>query len=303
MKFCGDAIGEVTVQTTNADGSMRDLNDILDDCRTAFSGLSESEQASAAQALVGKNAMSGFLALMNAAPADISKLEGAISACDGTSLSMAETMQDNLAGQLTILKSQLEELAISFSDVLMPAIRSIVTWVQGLVDWLNQLDPQTKETIVKIALAAAALGPLLIVLGKTVSGVGTVFSAVSKLPALFSAVQSGIGAITGALGVSLGPLLAIIAAVAALVAAFVHLWKTNDEFKSNIIAIWEQIKSTFAGLTQGITDRLNDLGFDFESFTDVLKAAWDGLCNLLAPILSPTSFQSLLVFFWGCWTC
>ena len=292
VKFCGDAIGEVTVQTTNADGSMRDLNDILDDCRTAFSGLSESEQASAAQALVGKNAMSGFLALMNAAPADISKLEGAISACDGTSLSMAETMQDNLAGQLTILKSQLEELAISFSDVLMPAIRSIVTWVQGLVDWLNQLDPQAKETIVKIALAAAALGPLLIVLGKTVSGVGTVFSAVSKLPALFSAVQSGIGAITGALGVSLGPLLAIIAAVAALVAAFVHLWKTNDEFKSNIIAIWEQIKSTFAGLTQGITDRLNDLGFDFESFTDVLKAAWDGLCNLLAPIFEGV-FQNI----------
>ena len=292
VKFCGDAIGEVTVQTTNADGSMRDLNDILDDCRTAFSGLSESEQASAAQALVGKNAMSGFLALMNAAPADISKLEGAISACDGTSLSMAETMQDNLAGQLTILKSQLEELAISFSDVLMPAIRSIVTWVQGLVDWLNQLDPQTKETIVKIALAAAALGPLLIVLGKTVSGVGTVFSAVSKLPALFSAVQSGIGAITGALGVSLGPLLAIIAAVAALVAAFVHLWKTNDEFNSNIIAIWEQIKSTFAGLTQGITDRLNDLGFDFESFTDVLKAAWDGLCNLLAPIFEGV-FQNI----------
>ena len=292
VKFCGDAIGEVTVQTTNADGSMRDLNDILDDCRTAFSGLSESEQASAAQALVGKNAMSGFLALMNAAPADISKLEGAISACDGTSLSMAETMQDNLAGQLTILKSQLEELAISFSDVLMPAIRSIVTWVQGLVDWLNQLDPQTKETIVKIALAAAALGPLLIVLGKTVSGVGTVFSAVSKLPALFSAVQSGIGAITGALGVSLGPLLAIIAAVAALVAAFVHLWKTTAEFKSNIIAIWEQIKSTFAGLTQGITDRLNDLGFDFESFTDVLKAAWDGLCNLLAPIFEGV-FQNI----------
>ena len=65
-------------------------------------------------------------------------------------------------------------------------------------------------------------------------------------------MQSGIGAVTGALGVSLGPLLAIIAAVAALVAAFMHLWKTNDEFKSNIIAIWEQIKSTFTGLTQFI---------------------------------------------------
>lgn len=80
------------------DGSMRELSDILADCRVAFAGLSESEQASAAQALVGKNAMSGFLALMNAAPADIEKLSGAISDCDGTSLKMAETMQDNLAG-------------------------------------------------------------------------------------------------------------------------------------------------------------------------------------------------------------
>lgn len=99
---------------------------------------------------------------------------------------------------------------------------------------------------------AAALGPMLIGLGKTVSSVGTVFSAVPKLPALFSAVQSGIGAVTGALGVSLGQILAIAAAVAALVAAFVHLWKTNDAFKSNIIGIWEQIKSTFTELTQGI---------------------------------------------------
>ena len=77
-----------------------------------------------------------------------------------------------------------------------------------------------------------------------------------------------------------------------------HLWKTNDEFKSNIIAIWEQIKSTFTGLTQGITDRLNALGFDFESFTDVLKAAWDGLCNLLAPIFEGV-FQNISNIFSG----
>ena len=63
VKICGSSIGEVTVATTNADGSMRDLSDILADCRAAFSGLSESEKAVAAESLVGKNAMSGFLAL------------------------------------------------------------------------------------------------------------------------------------------------------------------------------------------------------------------------------------------------
>ena len=107
VKISGKAIGDVTIATTNADGSMRDLSDILTDCRTAFSGLTESEKAQAAESLVGKNAMSGFLALMNAGEGDIEKLSSAIENCDGSAEKMAMTMQDNLAGQLTILKSQL----------------------------------------------------------------------------------------------------------------------------------------------------------------------------------------------------
>ena len=299
------AMEQYGISLTDSSGKMYSLRELMEQLRQKLGGLSEAEQAQAAASLFGKEAMSGMLAIINGSPADFEKLSNAIDTCsdtvdgyNGTTEKMAAVMQDNLAGQVTILKSQLEELAISFSDILMPTIRSVVSRIQELVDKLNQLDPQTKETIAKIALVAAALGPMLVVLGKTISSVGTVFSAVSKLPALFSAVQSGIGAITGALGVSLGPLLAIIAAIAALVAAFVHLWKTNDEFKSNIIAIWEQIKSTFTGLTQGITDRLNALGFDFESFTDVLKAAWDGLCNLLAPIFEGV-FQNISNIFSG----
>ena len=299
------AMEQYGISLTDSSGKMYSLRELMEQLRQKLGGLSEAEQAQAAASLFGKEAMSGMLAIINGSPADFEKLSNAIDTCsdtvdgyNGTTEKMAAVMQDNLAGQVTILKSQLEELAISFSDILMPAIRSVVSRIQDLVDKLNQLDPQTKEIIAKIALVAAALGPMLVVLGKTIPSVGTVFSAVSKLPALFSAVQSGIGAITGALGVSLGPLLAIIAAVAALVAAFVHLWKNNDEFKSNIIGIWEQIKSTFTGLTQGITDRLNALGFDFESFTDVLKAAWDGLCNLLAPIFEGV-FQNISNIFSG----
>lgn len=92
VTFVGKNIGEVTIATSNADGSMRSLNNILADCRVAFSGLSESEKAANAEALVGKNAMSGFLALMNSSETDINKLRGAIENCDGASESMAETM-------------------------------------------------------------------------------------------------------------------------------------------------------------------------------------------------------------------
>ena len=288
VKFCGEQIGEVEVATTNADGSMRDLNDILADCRVAFSGLSESEQASAAQALVGKNAMSGFLALMNAAPSDIEKLEGAIETCDGTSLRMAETMQDNLGGQLTILKSQLEELAIAFGEILMPTIRAIVTKIQAFVDKLNSMDEATKETIVKIALVAAAIGPLLVAVGKSMVGIGKLMQLIADAPKIIAGMKSALSALGGAISGISAPVVAVVAVIAVLIAAFVHLWKTNEDFRNNITETWNTIKAAFEKLTSGIVDRLNGLGFGFNNIGEVIKAAWDGLCQYLAPVFETT---------------
>lgn len=291
LKLSGEALGEVTIQTANSDGSMRELSDILADCRTAFSKMSESEAAAAAETLVGKNAMSGFLALMNSAPGDIDKLRNAIENCDGSAEDMAAIMQDNLNGQLTILKSQLEELAISFGEMLMPVIRKVVTAVQGFVDKLNNMDEAQRKTIITIGLVIAALGPFLVILGTVISTVGKSMkayaSAAKGIKKLMVAVKSGTG-IFGKLGTALGgisaPVLAIVAVIAVLVAAFTHLWKTNDGFRENIIATWTQIKETVNNFCQGIVDRLNSLGFEFSSITEVLKAVWDGFCNLLGPV-------------------
>ena len=210
VKITGAALGEVTIATTNADGSMRDLSDILADCRGAFSQLSESERAQAAEALVGKNAMSGFLALMNAAPEDIEKLSTAIDNCDGTAAQMAETMQDNLAGQLTILKSQLEELAISFGEMLMPAIRAIVSKIQAFVDKLNGMSESQRKAILTIGLIVAALGPLLGIIGPLISKVGAAMQGFVKLATgvkkLGVAVKAGTG-VFGKLGAALGGLI------------------------------------------------------------------------------------------------
>ena len=291
VKISGKAIGDVTIATTNADGSMRDLSDILADCRSAFGNLTESEKAQAAESLVGKNAMSGFLALMNAGEGDIEKLSSAIDNCDGSAEKMAMTMQDNLAGQLTILKSQLQELAISFVDILMPAIRSIVSKLQGFVDKLNGMDEGTKRTIVTIALLVASIGPLLIIIGTTISKIGVAMQGFVKLAngvsKLKVAIQGGTG-VLGKLGAALGgvsaPVLAVVAVIAVLVAAFVHLWRTNEGFRDAIIGTWNRIKDTISGFCQGIVDRLNALGFQFTDVVDVLKTVWDGFCQILAPI-------------------
>ena len=229
VKICGENIGEVTVATTNADGSMRDLSDILADCRTAFSGLSESEKAAAAESLVGKNAMSGFLALMNAGEGDIAKLSGAIDNCNGAAQSMADTMNNNLEGQLTILKSQLQELAISFGEILLPAVKKIVGWVQGFIDVLNSLPDGVKETIVTVALIAAALGPVLIIIGKIITAVGTIMTIVPKVVGVIKAVKTAFLALNATMLAN--PIVLIIAAIAALVAAFIYLWNNCDEFR------------------------------------------------------------------------
>lgn len=291
VKISGKAIGDVTIAPTNADSSMRDLSDILADCRSAFGNLTESEKAQAAESLVGKNAMSGFLALMNAGEDDIAKLSSAIDNCDGSAEKMAMTMQDNLAGQLTILKSQLQELAISFGDILMPAIRSIVSKLQGFVDKLNGMDEGTKRTIVTIALLVASIGPLLVIIGTAISKIGVAMQGVVKLANGISklkvSVQGGTG-VLGKLGAALGgisaPVLAVVAVIAVLVAAFVHLWKTNEGFRDAIIGTWNRIKDTISGFCQGIVDRLNALGFQFTDIVDVLKTVWDGFCQVLAPI-------------------
>jgi TP901 family phage tail tape measure protein len=291
VKISGKAIGDVTIATTNADGSMRDLSDILADCRSAFGSLTESEKAQAAESLVGKNAMSGFLALMNAGEGDIEKLSSAIENCDGSAEKMAMTMQDNLTGQITILKSQLQELAISFGDILMPAIRSIVSKLQGFVDKLNGMDEGTKRTVVTIALLVASIGPLLIIIGTAISKIGVAMQGFVKLANGISklkvAVQGGAG-VLGKLGAALGgisaPVLAVVAVIAVLVAAFVHLWKTNEGFRDAIIGTWTRIKDTISGFCQGIVDRLNALGIQFTNIVDVLKTVWDGFCQVLAPI-------------------
>ena len=298
LELSGKALGDVTIQTTNADGSMREFSDIIADCRGAFSKMTESEKAAAAETLVGKNAMSGFLALMNAAPGDIEKLETAIATCSdevdgysGAAEKMAAVMQDNLGGQITILKSQLQELAISFGDALMPAVRKIVTAIQGFVDKLNGMSESQQNTIIRIGLFVAALGPFLVILGTCISKVGVAMQGFVKLAGVFGKLKVAVGSangILGKIGAALGgvsaPAFAVLAVIAVLVAAFLHLWRTNEGFREAIIGTWEKIRSTISTFVEGIKQRLSDMGLTFENISAGIRVIWDGLCQFLGPV-------------------
>lgn len=285
VKLSGAAIGDVTIATTNADRSMRSLSAILTDCRVAFGGMTEAGKANNAEALVGKNAMSGFLALMNAAPEDIEKVFGAVNNCKDAAKNMADTMQDNLEGQLTILKSQLQELAISFGDL------------------LNAMPDGVKRVIMIVALLAAALGPVLIIIGKTLSAIGTIMTWAPKLAGAISAVKGAFAALSATMMAN--PIAIVIAAIAALVAAFIYLWNTNEEFRQFWIRLWNEIKEVAVQVWTAVSQFLfsawngirNTAVAVWNGIRDFFSGLWAGIKTLFTTVV--TAISTFLVGAWN----
>jgi len=212
------------ISLTDSQGRMKPLMKLMEELRDVFGNLEEAEQAEAAAGLFGQEAMAGWLAIVNASEQDFAKLSGAISDSEGTARKMSETMQDNLTGQLTILKSALEEAAISIGDRLVPKIRELVSKVQEWVNWFNSLSDAQKDMVVSIGLVVAALGPLLIIIGKTLIGIGQLMTSLRTIHAAMLAFSGGpalavVGAMTAVVGV-LGLISAAFATAQADTAAY-----------------------------------------------------------------------------------
>lgn len=195
----------------------------------AIEGLTQEQQSQYAATLFGKEAMSGMLAIINASEEDYNKLSEAIANSDGAAEEMAGTMQDNLNGQLQILKSQLEEAAISIGDALIPMIRSLVGKIQEWTDWFNQLDESQKQTIVTVGLIVAALGPLLIVIGQIATGIGGLMTLATSM-----------GSLLAGLAAAGGPILLTVAAVGALGAVFADARDYTSEYYDKAVLLTDQ---------------------------------------------------------------
>lgn len=272
----------------------------LEELNKQLLGAEGAEKARAASMLGGTRAMSALLAVANATEEDYNNLTEAINNSgqamamladgsvvplnealasgqeiiaqyEGTAAAMAGTMNDTTQGAMAQLMNQIQNMAIELGKTLLPMVKEVVQIITEWAKKFRELSPETQEMIVKIALVVAALGPLLAIGGRLVSGVGMLMTSIPKIAA--------------ALGTTLGPIAAVAAAIGLLVAAFIHLWNTNEEFRNGVTQTWNELKAAFDGFTQGIVDRLNELGFDFENFGDVVKTVWDNICKALGPQL------------------
>lgn len=298
-KGCATELAKYGVEVYDAQGNMNSLSSILTGVRGVWNNLTDEQQANLAKTIAGTNQFSALQTIMSglsdeaiASGMSFSDYAEALQNCDGTASDMAATMQDNLLGRLTQLKSKLEDIGITVGNALLPFMEKAVAKIGELADKFAALSPQQQETILKIAGVVAAIGPLLTIVGKAISVSGQLSSGIGKVVGKLAAMGTTASGATGGMAVLKGALAAItspvgiaVAAIAAITAVIVTLWNTNEDFRNKITEIWDRIKTVFTEFGQHITDKLNSLGFDFENFGKVVKAIWEGFCNLLAPII------------------
>lgn len=267
-----DCLNELGVSVYDSEGNMRSLNDILGDLNTSMDGMTAEEKSNIIGKIFNKTDLSSVNALLANTGDTWDDLQQSIIDSGGAAQQMADTQLDNLQGQITILKSALEGLAISFGELLLPAIKMIVGWVQKFVDWLNGMDEGTKKVITTVALLAAAFGPVLIVVGKVVSAVGTIMTIVPKVAGVINTVKTAFAALNTTMLAN--PIFLIIAAITALVAAFIYLWNTNEDFRQFWINLWENVKAVAIAVWEAIK---NFFSAAWEAISSTAQAVWNGI--------------------------
>ena len=274
-------------------------------------------KAQAAAMLAGKTGMSGLLAIVNATDEDYQKLTGAIDGSseamamladgsivpmnealqsgqeiigeyNGTAEAMAGVMQNNLSGQITVLKSSLEELGIQAGETLIPIAKDLVEDAKNLVTWFQNLDDKTKENIVKFGLLAAAAGPMLSVIGTILSVGGTLLSGIGSIISFWpviTGIASSIGTlITGSLIPAVGGLIAaaapilaaaapFIAVGAAIVAVGVLVYKNWDTIKEKAGQLKDWVSEKWSALKEATVGKFNEMKTAVTEKVEGLKQA------------------------------
>lgn len=194
-KPTGEAVGliqKLGIQLTDAQGNMLPFESVMQQLRTTFQNLTTEQQAQYAATIFGQQSMSGMLAIINASEKDYQKLRSAINESTGAAKTMANEMQDNLSGRLTVLKSSIEGVALQLFDAMIPALESIVGAVQKAVNAFSNLNPSMQKTIVITAGIAAAVGPALLIGSQLLKLIKGIIPLITVLKTGFVNLQASI---------------------------------------------------------------------------------------------------------------
>lgn len=291
------AANKLGVKITDNKGNMRDWSTVMDELRKAFGGLSEEQQSQYAKTIAGTEAMNGFLTLMNATETDVNKVRNAIQNADGAAEKMANTMNDNVGGQMTLLKSKLEGVYLVIWEKVEPTIRKFISTMSKAldkVDW-NKFGEKAAQALQKVAdgikwlidhkeLVVGAVQALIAAFAyvKIMQFTSSLSSAAAQLLALTGITTTATAATTG-LAVAQGTATTATTLGTAAVNLFNAAWAANP------IGLVVTALGLLAGGIALVTKATSDAKTETNQAQEVLKEtseslttnkkAWEDLAN------------------------
>lgn len=277
------AMEELGITLYDDEGAALDFYDVMWQLRNGFSDLDDETKAFNASLIGGARGLSAITAIVDASEEDFLSLATALRNADGAAARMADTMMDNLQGQLTIAGSTVEGLAIAFGNILLPYIKEVVQWLQNLLDWLTNLSDSEKEQIVRVAAVVAAIGPILLILGKVISGVVGIIDTVKLLQGAWITLNAAIG--VSPFGILLLAIAGVVAATTTLVMWF---GRATDEQKK----LDDQI-GRVAKTSETLMKSIDNSAASFKEYNDSTEASAVASQNLAERIYALAEAEEL----------
>lgn len=263
----------------NADGSVNMMG-TMENLRSTLGGLDQATQAQAISTIFGKEAMSGWAAIVNASEGDFNKLSEAITNSEGKASDMAKTMQDNLKGSIDNMKSAFEGLLITIGERLIPVFRQLVDGLTNAFTWFNNLDPAIQSTIIGIGGFLSILGPLLLIVGNVIIFIVKLSTSIGALVTFFSAGGAGAAALSSAIAFITGPVGLVIAAITAFIAIGTLLYKNWDTIKAKCTEVWNSIKETVTTIWNNIKTSTTEV---WNNIKNTLSNVWNNIKTITQP--------------------
>ena len=263
-------IKKLGLDIVNTDGTMKSMVDVQSQLHGAFSKLTQEQQLQAASALVGKNQMNKWLTLINTAPDTVKKYRDALDGLKGTSENMADALMSGVGGSIEKMKSTFDVFKYHVGDAIGGTVKKSIDKITELMSSFNNMDKGTQKMITKIALAAATMGPFLLIFGKTTKHIG---SAVTNIGKFGKAIRN----VGGFMKLLKSPSAIVVASLLAIVVAGVLVYKNWDKIKKAGGKMWSYIKKVFKdmGLSgKDVKEQLEPIGEKFQSIAKHAKKLW-----------------------------
>lgn len=200
MQNLRDVFGDNDINIQNADGSLKTYEELMQEASKGTASLTDKQKLLALSTIFGTESLSSMLAIINTSEQDYDTLTESIYNAEGAAQKMADIQLDNFYGQVELLKSELAEAAMQIGEIVLPYVSAFVGKIRELVTWFSNLDPKQQQQIVKWAGIAAAIGPVILVVGKLTSGAGKMVSGIEKAVGAIGKLGSSSRGVPGPVG-------------------------------------------------------------------------------------------------------